>query len=71
MFFSTPLPLTDNPTDSSIATIFSEVWTSGTLTEPERRAIHHALLSETLSADAHMAITRLIHAIKRGWLTVV
>ncbi|MGD1850354.1 MAG: hypothetical protein ACFCBU_07015 [Cyanophyceae cyanobacterium] len=55
---------------NNIAEIFSEVWDSGRITECERLELRSALLNGDLSNDDYAAIDRLVHAVKRGWLSL-
>ncbi|MEM6501574.1 MAG: hypothetical protein AAF685_07025 [Cyanobacteria bacterium P01_C01_bin.89] len=55
---------------NNVAEIFSEVWDSGKITEHERMELRSALLNGDLSSDDHAAIDRLVHAVKRGWLSL-
>ena len=55
---------------NNVATVFSEVWDSGVITQHERNALRSALLRGELSNDDYAAIDRLVHAVKRGWLSL-
>ncbi len=55
--------------DADVASVFSEVWDSGKVTSNNRKEIQSALLCGGLTHDDHMAIDRMVHAVKRGWLS--
>ena len=55
---------------NSVAEVFSEVWDSGAITRHEREELQSALLKGDLTHDDHAAIDRLVHAVKRGWLSL-
>ncbi|MEM6501694.1 MAG: hypothetical protein AAF685_07635 [Cyanobacteria bacterium P01_C01_bin.89] len=56
--------------DADVASTFSEVWDSGKVTNRNRQEIKSALLCGGLTHDDHMAIDRMVHAVKRGWLSL-
>ena len=56
--------------NNAIAAVFSEVWDSGKITQQERDELRAALLYGELSSDDYAAIDRLVHAVKRGWLSL-
>ena len=56
--------------NNSIAEVFSEVWDSGEITRHERKELQSGLLKGDLSNDDYAAIDRLVHAVKRGWLSL-
>ncbi len=56
--------------NNSVAEVFSEVWDSGEITQHERKELQSALLKGDLTNDDYAAIDRLVHAVKRGWLSL-
>ena len=70
MNFPSPLPPASNDADSHVAAIFSEAWVSGSLTKHDRLGLNSALRSWGLSIEAHPAIDRIVHAVRRGWLSL-
>lgn len=56
--------------DHNVAEVFSEVWNSGKITDSERLALQTAFLKGEMSSDSYMAVDRMLHAVKRGWLNI-
>ncbi|MGE5657749.1 MAG: hypothetical protein ACM37W_14175 [Actinomycetota bacterium] len=59
------------PPDSIIAELFYQVCQSGNLTRSERYDLMSALLENTLTLEDRAAIDRLLHATRRGWVTIL
>lgn len=53
-----------------VAGVFSGVWDAGKVTTEDRQELRSALLFGALTHDDHMAIDRVVHAVKRGWLSL-
>ncbi|HLO49886.1 MAG TPA: hypothetical protein VK211_15825 [Kamptonema sp.] len=57
--------------DCAIAELFYQVCQSGKLTRSHRYGLMSALLECALSEEDQAAIDRLIHATRRGWVTIL
>lgn len=57
--------------DPAIAELFYHVCQSGKLTRTDRYGLMFALLECGLSEEDRAAIDRLIHATRRGWVTIL
>ncbi|OCR02807.1 hypothetical protein BCD67_18270 [Oscillatoriales cyanobacterium USR001] len=57
--------------ECAIAEIFCQVCKSGKLTRTNRHSLMFALLDYTLTEEDRSAIDRLIHATRRGWVTIL
>jgi hypothetical protein len=57
--------------ECQIAELFCQVSQSGTLTRTHRYNLMSALLNYTLSEEDKSVIDRLIHATRRGWVTIL
>jgi hypothetical protein len=53
-----------------IAELFCQVSQSGTLTRTNRHSLMSALLNYTLTEEDKSVIDRLVHATRRGWVTI-
>ncbi|WP_211517476.1 hypothetical protein [Geitlerinema sp. PCC 9228] len=51
--------------------MFYQIWHSGSLNTEQRATIQKTLLETDMSADELAAIDRIVHAVRRGWLTMV
>jgi hypothetical protein len=54
-----------------IAELFCQVSQSGILTRTNRYSLMSALLNYTLTEEDRGVIDRLIHATRRGWVTIL
>lgn len=54
-----------------LADLFSRVWESRCLTVGDRWSLARAILSASLDSEDLAAIDRIIHAVRRGWLTCI
>lgn len=52
-----------------LAELFSRVWESRCLTMSDRWGLSRALLSCSLDLEDLAAIDRIVHAVRRGWLS--
>ncbi len=57
--------------NSSLAEVFYQVSHSGNLTRTERYGLMSAILETALSEEEKAAIDRLLHAARRGWVTIL
>ncbi|UNU21248.1 hypothetical protein D0A34_22530 [Microcoleus vaginatus PCC 9802] len=55
----------------TIAELVFQVYHSGLLTPTHRQQLQTALLNDCLTEEDQIAINRLLHAVRRGWLKVV
>lgn len=56
---------------SDIAELFFSVWQHHEITEANRQRLKFALSSyQELNESDHRLIDRLLHAVKRGWITM-
>ncbi len=56
---------------SDIAELFFSVWQNHEITEANRKRLKFALSSyQELNESDHRLIDRLLHAVKRGWITM-
>lgn len=55
----------------TIAELVFQVYHSGLLTPTHRQQLKTALLNDCLTEEDQIAINRLLHAVRRGWLKVV
>jgi len=65
-----PVSQTSPVLDYTISDIFADVWVSGAITRRERQELNWALQNGALSMESYLAIDRIVHAVKRGWLTL-
>jgi hypothetical protein len=56
--------------DKPISELFFQIWCSGRITQDNRFGLKYALLKDTLGEEDKAAIDRLLHAVRRGWLTL-
>lgn len=57
--------------NDGIAELFYQISQSGNLTRSDRYSLMSAILDNALSEEEQAAIDRLIHAARRGWVTVL
>ncbi|MDC0833719.1 hypothetical protein CKA32_002789 [Geitlerinema sp. FC II] len=57
------------PSRPALSDFFFEVWQSGTLTQTHRYQLKEFLLYEDLNEADYALLDRLLHAIKRGWVS--
>jgi len=59
------------PSATHLYLLFYQIWHSGSLNTEQRATIQKTLLETDMSADELAAIDRIVHAVRRGWLTMV
>lgn len=57
------------PSLPSLSDFFFQVWKNGKLTLADRLQLRTFLLSDRLSEADYALIDRLLHAIRRGWVS--
>ncbi|TVR12075.1 MAG: hypothetical protein EA395_06555 [Phormidium sp. GEM2.Bin31] len=53
-----------------VADLFFQVWCAGTLGPDDRSHVRDVLLTDSISEEDRLAIDRLIHCVRRGWLVM-
>ncbi|USR90265.1 hypothetical protein NEA10_15635 [Phormidium yuhuli AB48] len=59
------------PSGISLSELAAQVWNSGKISSQERQVLRSLFLNHLLSDEEIAAIDRLLHAIRRGWITVL
>jgi len=65
------MPAQNLLSDCAIAELFYQVCQSGKLTRTHRYGLMSALLDCAISEEDRAAIDRVIHATRRGWVTIL
>ncbi|NMG57608.1 hypothetical protein E1H12_03470 [Geitlerinema sp. P-1104] len=53
-----------------VADLFFQAWCAGTLGPDDRSQVRDVLLTDSISEEDRLAIDRLIHCVRRGWLVM-
>ncbi|WP_019487501.1 MULTISPECIES: hypothetical protein [Kamptonema] len=54
-----------------ISELYFTAWKSGGINRKHRQQLQSAILTNSLSEPDHKIITRLLYAVRRGWLSIV
>lgn len=56
----------------AISEVYLNIWKSGTIDQTQLQQIQYAINSQTLrSSDDQKILSRLLYAVRRGWLSVM
>lgn len=56
----------------AISELYLNIWKSGTIDHTQLQQIQYAINSQTLSSsDDQKILSRLLYAVRRGWLSVM
>ncbi|MDF0555538.1 hypothetical protein [Kamptonema sp. UHCC 0994] len=55
----------------TISELYFTAWKSGRINRQHRQQIESAILTNSLSEPDRKVISRLLYAVRRGWLSVV
>jgi len=56
----------------AISELYLNIWKSGTIDQTQLQQIQYAINSQTLrSSDDQKILSRLLYAVRRGWLSVM
>lgn len=56
----------------TISELYLNIWKSGTIDQTQLQQIQYTINSQTLkSSDNQKILTRLLYAVRRGWLSVM
>ncbi|MCC5896925.1 MAG: hypothetical protein JJU32_03275 [Phormidium sp. BM_Day4_Bin.17] len=53
-----------------VTDLFFQVWCAGTVGPDDRCQVRDVLLTDSMSEEDRLAIDRLIHCVRRGWLVM-
>ncbi|TVR11115.1 MAG: hypothetical protein EA395_08155 [Phormidium sp. GEM2.Bin31] len=59
------------PSGITLSELAARVWHSGQISSQDRQVLRSLFLNHLLSEEDIAAVDRLLHAIRRGWITML